>query len=88
LWRHVLPNALRPFVTLLGLSLPGVFAAGVVVESVFAYPGLGWLLWRSAVSHDYPVLIGIVLLVGAATIAGNFLADIVNSRLDPTTKYV
>jgi peptide/nickel transport system permease protein len=88
LWRHVLPNAIRPFVTLLGLSLPGLFAGSVVVESVFAYPGLGWLLWRSAVGHDYPVLVGIVLLVGIATIIGNLLADLVNAWLDPAGFYV
>ena len=60
LLRHVLPNAVRPLVTLLGLSLPALIAGSVVVESVFSFPGLGWLLWRSALAHDYPVLIGIV----------------------------
>jgi peptide/nickel transport system permease protein len=59
-----------------------------VVESVFAYPGLGWLLWRSAVGHDYPVLVGIVLLVGIATSIGNLLADLVNAWLDPAGFYV
>jgi peptide/nickel transport system permease protein len=83
LLRHVMPNAVRPVVTLLGLSLPGLFGAGVVVESVFSYPGLGWLLWRSALAQDYPVLIGIVLLLGVATVVGNFLADLVNLLLDP-----
>jgi peptide/nickel transport system permease protein len=86
--RHVVPNAMRPFITLLGLSLPALFAGSVVVESVFAYPGLGWLLWRSAVSHDYPVLVAIVVIVGMATIAGNLLADLINSSLDPVSDYV
>ncbi len=88
LLRHVARNALRPMVTLLGLSLPGLFAGSVVVESVFAYPGLGWLLWRSALSHDYPVLIGGTLLVGVATIAGNLLAEGVNAVLDPRIRRV
>ncbi len=88
LLRHVLPNALRPLVTLLGLSLPSLIAGSVVVESVFSYPGLGWLLWRSALAHDYPVLIGIVLLVGLATIAGNLLAELLNTWLDPRALYV
>ncbi len=87
LWRHVLPNALRPAVTLLGVSFPALFAGSVVVESVFAYPGLGWLLWRSAVAHDYPVLVALVLLVGVATIIGNLLADLANSWLDPVARY-
>jgi peptide/nickel transport system permease protein len=88
LLRHVLPNALRPLVTLLGLSLPAMIAGSVVVESVFSFPGLGWLLWRSALAHDYPVLVGIVLLVGAATILGNLAAELVNTWLDPRALYV
>jgi peptide/nickel transport system permease protein len=87
LWRHVVPNALRPAVTLLGVTFPALFAGSVVVESVFSYPGLGWLLWRSAVAHDYPVLVALVLLVGVATIIGNLLADLVNSWLDPVERY-
>ncbi len=84
---HVVRNALRPLVTVLGLSLPSIFAGGVVVETVFSYPGLGWLLWRSALSQDYPVLIGIVLVIGILTVLGNLLADIVNTLLDPRTGY-
>ena len=88
LWRHVMPNALRPAVTLLGMAIPFLFAGSVVVESVFSYPGLGWLLWRSALAHDYPVLVALVLLVGVATIVGNLLADLVNSWIDPVASYV
>ena len=87
LFGHVLRNALRPLVTVLGLSFPYIFAGGVVVESVFAYPGLGWLLWRSALAQDYPVLIAIVLLIGVLTVIGNLLADLVNGVLDPRTSY-
>jgi peptide/nickel transport system permease protein len=83
LFRHVAPNAIRPLITLVGLSLPGLFAASVVVESVFSYPGLGWLLWRSALARDYPVLIGIVLIIGILTVVGNLFADLLNTLLDP-----
>jgi len=86
--RHVLRNALRPLVTMLGLSFPALIAGSVVVESVFSFPGLGWLLWRSAIAHDYPVLIGIVLLVGVATIVGNLAAELINTWLDPRALYV
>jgi peptide/nickel transport system permease protein len=86
--RHVLRNALRPLVTMLGLSFPALIAGSVVVESVFSFPGLGWLLWRSAIAHDYPVLIGIVLLVGLATILGNLAAELINTWLDPRALYV
>ena len=88
LLRHALPNALRPLVTLLGLSLPALIAGSVVVESVFSFPGLAWLLWRSSLARDYPVLIGIVLLVGVATIAGNLAAELLNTWLDPRALYV
>jgi peptide/nickel transport system permease protein len=87
LFGHVLRNALRPLVTILGLSFPYIFAGGVVVETVFSYPGLGWLLWRSALSQDYPVLIAIVLLIGVLTVIGNLLADLVNGLLDPRASY-
>jgi peptide/nickel transport system permease protein len=87
LFVHVLRNALRPLVTMLGLSFPYIFTGGVIVESVFNYPGLGWLLWRSALGRDYPVLIAIVLLIGLLTVLGNLLADIVNGLLDPRADY-
>ncbi len=87
LLRHVIRNALRPLITMLGLSLPTIIAGGVVVETVFAYPGLGWLLWRSALSQDYPVLIGIILVIGILTVLGNLLADIANTLLDPRVGY-
>jgi peptide/nickel transport system permease protein len=87
LFGHVLRNALRPLVTILGLSFPYIFAGSIVVESVFSYPGLGWLLWQSALGQDYPVISAIVLLIGVLTILGNLLADIVNGLLDPRERF-
>ena len=87
LFGHVLRNALRPLVTILGLSFPYIFTGGVIVESVFNYPGLGWLMWRSALSQDYPILIAIVLIIGILTVLGNLLADLVNGLLDPRASY-
>jgi len=87
LFGHVLRNALRPLVTILGLSFPYIFTGGVIVESVFNYPGLGWLMWRSALSQDYPILIAIVLVIGILTVIGNLLADLVNGLLDPRASY-
>lgn len=85
--RHVLRNALRPLVTILGLSFPYIFAGSVLVETVFDYPGLGFLLWRSALSQDYPVISAIVLLIGVLTVIGNLLADLVNGWLDPRERF-
>jgi peptide/nickel transport system permease protein len=88
LFRHVMPNAARPLITLLGLSLPVLFSGDVVIESAFGYRGLGWLLWQSAQTQDYAVLLGIVLLIGTATIIANLAADMVQALLDPTSRYV
>ncbi len=84
---HVLRNAARPLVTMVGLFLPWIFAGGVVVEEVFNFPGLGYLLWQSALQHDYPVLIVIVMIIGLLTIVGNLLADVINSILDVRVRY-
>jgi peptide/nickel transport system permease protein len=84
---HVLRNAARPLITQIGLFLPWIFAGGVVVEQVYNFPGLGYLLWQSALQHDYPVLIVIVLMIGVFTIIGNLLADVVNGLLDKRVHY-
>ncbi len=84
---HVLRNAVRPLVTVIGLSVPALFVGGVLTESVFNYPGLGWLLWRSALEQDYPTVTALVLLIGLLTILGNLLADIINSLLDVQVRY-
>ena len=87
LFGHVIRNALRPLVTILGLSFPYIFTGGVIVESVFNYPGHGWLMWRSSLSQDYPIVIAIVLLIGVLTVVGNLLADLVNGLLDPRARF-
>ena len=85
--RHVLRNALIPVVTLLGLSLPALFAGALIVESVFNYPGMGFLFWQEAIVRDYPVLLGVTLVVAIATVVGSLLADIAYAVLDPRVKY-
>jgi len=87
LYRHVLRNSLIPMVTILGLVLPGLLAGSLVTEQVFNYPGMGLLFYQEAVTNDYPVLLGITLVVGAATVVGNLLADIGYALLDPRVRY-
>lgn len=84
---HVLRNALIPVVTLLGLSLPTLFAGALIVESVFNYPGMGFVFWQEAIVRDYPTLLGITLVVAVATVVGSLLADIAYAVLDPRVKY-
>lgn len=86
-YRHVLRNSLIPMVTILGLSLPVLLAGSLVTEQVFNYPGMGLLFYQEAVTSDYPVLLGITLVVGVATVLGNLLADIGYALLDPRVRY-
>lgn len=85
--KHVLRNVLSPMVTLLGVSLPYVIGGAIVVESVFNYPGMGLLLWKAATSRDYPLLMGITLVIASATVVGNLIADILYAVVDPRVRY-
>jgi peptide/nickel transport system permease protein len=86
-YRHVLRNALVPVVTLVGVALPFIFAGTLISEEVFNYPGMGLLYYNAAVARDYPVLLGVTLVVGAATVLGSLLADIAYALLDPRVRY-
>ncbi len=86
LYRHVLRNALIPIVTLLGLSLPGIFGGALITEAVFNYPGMGLLFWDSAQNRDYPVLLGVTVIVAIATVVGNLLADVGYAIVDPRVR--
>jgi peptide/nickel transport system permease protein len=86
-YRHVLRNSLIPMVTILGLSFPVLLAGSLVTEQVFNYPGMGLLFYQEAVTNDYPVLLGITLVLGVAVVLGNLLADIGYAILDPRVRY-
>ena len=83
LWRHAWRNALGPMLALLGLWLPLLVAGSVFVEAVFAWPGLGTLTYDAIANRDYPVIMGMTLLVSAMVIGGNFAADVAHRALDP-----
>lgn len=83
LWRHVLRNALIPIITLLGLSLPALFAGALITESIFNFPGMGLLFWQAAQQSDYPVELGVVIVTAFATVIGNLLADVGLAAIDP-----
>ena len=85
--RHVLRNSLVPVVTLLGLSIPAVLTTGLVVEYVFNFPGLGLTYYNAAINADYPVELGITVVVGVATVLGSLLADLAYAVLDPRVRY-
>jgi peptide/nickel transport system permease protein len=86
LFGHVLRNAAGPVVTLLGLSLPFIVSGTLITEQVFNYPGIGLLTFNAATSQDYPVMLGVVVVVGAATVIGSLLADVTHAILDPRVR--
>lgn len=87
LWRHVMRNSLIPIATLLGLSLPAIISGALITESVFNYPGMGYLFYQSAQKQDYPVMLGFIVVVAIATVIGSLLADIAYAALDPRVRY-
>jgi len=85
--RHLLRNSLTPVLTLAGLSLPRILGGALVVESLFNIQGMGWQLWQAAQKHDFPVLLGFTLVIGAGTVAGSLLADLGYAIADPRVRY-
>ena len=87
LYRHALRNALLPLVTLLGLALPGLLGGSVILESIFAIPGLGRLFFDAVMARDYPVIMGMVVMGAMLTLLGNLLADLAYAYADPRVRY-
>lgn len=83
LTRHGLRNALLPVITILGLSVPGLIGGSVIMESIFALPGMGQLFYTSVMMRDYPTIMGILVIGAALTLVGNLLADIAYAYADP-----
>lgn len=81
--KHALRNALLPVVTLLGLAIPGLIGGSVIFESIFSIPGMGQLFYSSAMSRDYPTIMGILIIGAFLTLIGNLLADIAYFLVDP-----
>ena len=87
IWRHALKNALSPQLTSFGLTLAFAITGSVVVETVFAWPGLGQLAYQAMLSRDYPLIQGTVLLVAVFVLASNLLVDVLYAYVDPRIRY-
>jgi peptide/nickel transport system permease protein len=85
--RHVLRNSLIPVVTLLGLLVPTLLSGSVVVETIFAIPGIGRLALQGALSRDYPVVMTMTVLGSALIVVSNLLTDLSYALLDPRIRY-
>lgn len=86
-WRHVLRNALLPVVTIVGLQVGSMFAGAVLVEYVFAWPGLNMLLLNSIGTRDYPVIQAVVLLAAVLFVGVNLLTDLCYAVINPRIRY-
>lgn len=87
IFRHGLLNALLPVVTMIGLQIGYLLGGSILVESVFAWPGIGRYSARAIVSADYNGVMGVTLTIAAIYMVSNFLTDMVYTRLDPRIRY-
>lgn len=87
IFRHALRNALIPVVTLIGLELGALLTGAFIVETVFAYPGLGALAIQALASRDFPLIQGIVLVTALIYVLTNLLVDVLYGWLDPRIRY-
>jgi peptide/nickel transport system permease protein len=85
-WNYAARNALLPNVSGFALSLGFIVGGALLVEIVFSYPGIGYVLLQAVGSNDYPLMQGIFLVITLAVLAANLLADIAYLLLDPRTR--
>ncbi len=87
LWRHAFRNALLPLITLTGLLMPGLLSGSVIIERIFAWPGLGRLYFDAAMARDYPVILGLAFFTALLTLAATLLTDLACAAADPRLRY-
>jgi len=84
---HAFRNTLIPFVTLVGLTMPALLSGSVILEQIFAWPGMGRLFFEAITERDYPTIMGLVLMFSTLTLLGQLLADILYAVVDPRVTY-
>ena len=85
--KHAFRNALIPVVTTISLSIPFLIGGAVVVEQIFAWPGIGSLMITAITSRDYPVIMGVAVLICAVVMIANLILDLIYAALDPRIKF-
>jgi peptide/nickel transport system permease protein len=83
IWKHAFKNAIIPLMTMIMLDIPFLFGGALIIEQVFAWPGMGRMYWEHAVWVDYPVLMGILVLISFLVVICNLIADISYAVIDP-----
>ena len=86
-FRHAVPNTLLPIVTVLGLNLEWLLAGSVLTETVFAWPGLGRLMFDAVSARDFPLLMGLFVVISSFVIIVNLITDVVYRMIDPRVRY-
>ncbi len=87
IFRHALRNVLIPIVTIVAIEVPGLFGGTVIIEQIFAWPGMGTLAITSVLGRDYPVIMGITLIGAVMIVLSNLLADVLYAVIDPRIRY-
>ena len=87
LWKHAMKNALVPVIAMLGLITTVLFSGSVVIESVFGWSGIGRLAVEASNGRDYPVILGVTLLIGSLVVAINLIIDLLYAFVDPRIRY-
>ena len=86
-YKHALRNALLPIITLFGFIIPGLIGGSIIMETVFAWPGIGRLAYQAVLARDYPVVMTINTITAVLVLIGNFVADILYGIADPRIRY-
>lgn len=87
IWKHALKNALIPVLTFAAIYLAVLITGAILVETVFAWPGIGQMIYQGIVYCDFPVIQAVVMLTAVIVVAVNFLVDIAYGYLDPRIRY-
>lgn len=86
LYKHALRNSIRPLVTGIGMLLPAMIGGSVVIEAIFAYPGMGRLGYEAVLERDYPTLVALNFVVAALVLLGNLISDLLYAAVDPRVR--
>src|SRR5216110_3374293 len=86
-YKHALRNAILPIITLVAIAIPQIVNGAIITEGIFSWPGTGQLAFQAVVTRDYPVILGVVMLVAAGTVLFNLIADLTYAIADPRIRY-
>jgi peptide/nickel transport system permease protein len=86
LYKHALRNSVRPLITGIGMLLPAMISGSVIVETIFAYPGMGRLGYEAVLERDYPTLVALNFVVAALVLLGNLISDLLYAVVDPRVR--